>query len=471
MNLMYRLFVTTALLGCSFTMRLPGPGLQAAAQEVEMTAANVLAAQTSLGWTSSISAASYAVQSTPSLYPAHWKYAPPVDQWPMPDTNWCSTGTATSCFYRVKGVSRGNLLQWNQLDSFTTSDINTLLALYGLPATAVYDVTVYRLDYETFDHRDLAARASGAVAVPAGVASAPLLSYQHGTLFKTNDAPSSPNAADQLPALAFATEGYVVAMPDYLGLGGLSPPLHPYLHARSEAVAAVDMLRACRSFMGTLMPGVLNGKLFVAGYSQGGHATLALHRELEQRHPDEFTLTASAPMAGPYDLRGVMASRLLSDEAYANPAYVPYLILGLDTVYGFIQDPGDVFADPYAATVPPMFDGSHSASEINAVLPAVPLDMFEPAYVSDMTNDPNNGLMLALATNSLCDWAPAATTRLYHCSGDTVVPFENSAVAYSNFLSRGCTGVVLVDPDPAADHGEGVIPCLGAAKTWFDSLR
>ena len=41
-------------------------------------------------------------------------------------------------------------------------------------------------------------------------------------------------------------------------------------------------------------------ELFLLGYSEGGYATMALHRELQQFHSDEFTVTASAPMAGPW---------------------------------------------------------------------------------------------------------------------------------------------------------------------------
>ena len=51
----------------------------------------------------------------------------------------------------------------------------------------------------------------------------------------------------------------------------------------------------------TVRPNVaLNGQLFLMGYSHGGHVTMALHRELEQYHANEITITASAPMAGAY---------------------------------------------------------------------------------------------------------------------------------------------------------------------------
>ena len=42
--------------------------------------------------------------------------------------------------------------------------------------------------------------------------------------------------------------------------------------------------------------------VYLAGYSQGGWATLALHEALEKDYPDEFNLKGSVCGAGPYDL-------------------------------------------------------------------------------------------------------------------------------------------------------------------------
>jgi len=84
----------------------------------------------------------------------------------------------------------------------------------------------------------------------------------------------------------FATTGYAAVVPDYLGLGD-SPGLQLYHHARSEATACVDLLRAARTWCASNNV-ELNDQLFLAGYSHGGHVTMALHRELEP-----FTRTSS----------------------------------------------------------------------------------------------------------------------------------------------------------------------------------
>lgn len=416
----------------------------------------------------------YAVSGAASLTDGTWRYVDDVDAWPQTNTSHTVSTNHTCHFLRVHGINRGQFVTNAPMHSMTVSQINGVLFLRGLPMTATSDVTVYRLVYETFDHRGLSVLASGALAVPTTPgpgATGPLVSLQHGTVFLKSDAPSEGDQTDLSLAYMMAGEGYIVALPDFPGLGSSSAGLHSYVHARSEAVASVDMLRAARTFLaaeGRIMPGA---KLFIAGYSQGGHATMALHRELEQHHAAEFPLTASAPMAGPYDLSGTMSSSMTLPVAYDGREYVPYLLFAYDAVYGLYDDVSDVLVAPYATTLPPLFDGLNSASTIDAAMPRVPRDIFQPAWITDFETNPSNPLRTRLEDNDLhTNWTPQAPMRLYHCSGDEVVPFANSVVAASNFVARGAGSVQVVDMG-ALSHSDGAAPCSLAAKAWFDTLR
>ena len=100
----------------------------------------------------------------------------------------------------------------------------------------------------------------------------PLCSYQHGTITERYEVPSF-EGGELFLGIVFAPGGYVVCMPDYLGLG-LGEGLHPYCHAKSEATATVDMLRATRQVCDE-QDIHLNDQTFLFGYSQGGHATMA----------------------------------------------------------------------------------------------------------------------------------------------------------------------------------------------------
>src|SRR5262249_23460589 len=160
---------------------------------------------------------------------------------------------------------------------------------------------------------------------------------------------------------------------------GASPGLHPYHHARSEATACVDMLRAARTICAT--NGVpLTNQLFLCGYSQGGHATMALLRELETYHTNEITVTACAPMAGAYDLSGVTTANFLSGKSQPNPYYFIYLLAAYQEVYHLVPDLADLLAPPYNTTLPPLLNGASDGSDINLAMPTDPAQILKPEY-------------------------------------------------------------------------------------------
>ena len=49
-----------------------------------------------------------------------------------------------------------------------------------------------------------------------------------------------------------------------------------------------------------------NEETILAGYSEGGYVTMAAHMMIEEENLDDLGLMVSFPMAGPYDLSGVM---------------------------------------------------------------------------------------------------------------------------------------------------------------------
>ena len=92
--------------------------------------------------------------------------------------------------------------------------------------------------------------------------------------------------------------GFIYVGPDYLGLGDSPVPRHRYFDAATEASSAVDLLTASRRVLASLHVRQ-NNKLFTFGFSQGGHAALALHRELQSANVD---VTGTATVGGVFDL-------------------------------------------------------------------------------------------------------------------------------------------------------------------------
>ncbi|NGO39315.1 hypothetical protein G4L39_07870 [Limisphaera ngatamarikiensis] len=427
-----------------------------------------------LEWTDPGPGSVHTVQTRDRLTGGIWLLPEAPENWPIAQTRWTDPNpSAPARFYRVltlPAVQRGHLLNAEYRTNLTTVQIAILLALAGVNLTPQYAVQVYKLTYETIGPWGEPTRATAALVLPVGPGPWPLLGYQHGTILRTNDAPSAASITGELGiGVVFASQGYVTVLPDYLGLGD-SPGLHPYHHARSEATAGVDALRAARAWC-TQLGVALNDRLFLAGYSQGGHATMALHREIEQFHLQEFNLTASAPMAGAYDLSETTANDFLSGRPQPNPYYFAYLLAAYQEVYRLTNSLADLLAPPYDTLLPPLFHGHVGGGSINAVMPNNPLLILKPEILQAFRTEPDHPLRLALRQNDVHRWRPTRPMRLYHCSGDQDVVFANALAALSHFHQQGATQVELVEPLPGGNHATCVYPSLLQALQWFETLR
>lgn len=358
-------------------------------------------------------------------------------------------------------VHRGRLISATLIERKTAAEVG-----HEIQGTASAGVAVYKIIYETITPIGEGTTASGSLVVPEGISRPlPLMSYQHGTVARKENVPSREGL--EPVNLSFGGTGYVVASPDYLGLGD-SPGFHPYVHAASLATAVVDMLRASRSFCAGHSV-ALNGQIFLLGYSEGGYATMAAHKAIEEGYSREFSIAASAPMAGPYDMSGTMRRLFLSGDPYPDPFYMPYVILAYNSVYHLTDSLSKIFVSPYAGKLPGLFDGGHGGGEINQELPSVPGKMLRPGLFAALGNDPNSLLAKVLTENDLYRWTPVAPMRIYHCRGDDRVPYANADVAYRSFIKRGATHVELITLDNGG-HGECFLPCIVAGKEWFDSI-
>jgi pimeloyl-ACP methyl ester carboxylesterase len=296
-------------------------------------------------------------------------------------------------------------------------------------------VKFYKITYTTPDVQGNPSVASGLLAVPdVKDKTFPLLCYQHGTSSSRTDVPSNRNQESDLPIM-FAGLGFLVVSPDYLGLGD-SPGFHPYVHAATEASAGADALRALEEFADD-EDFCYENRVFLTGYSQGGHASAALHRMLDMS--DEFNVVAGAHLSGPYSVSGVMRDLLFADEAYARPAYLINTMFSYQYVYGDLyNDITDAVKPEYVDKCTQYYNGDISLSQLNDFLiaeltanegSAIPGRVFKDDFRAAIDADPNHPVNVALAKNDVMDWAPAAPTRLFYCIADDQVPYENSVVA------------------------------------------
>ena len=197
---------------------------------------------------------------------------------------------------------RGTVVSVTRLDRLDRRATDRLLRRHHYPAAEPdHGVTTYRVVYRTVTRDRASTVASGLVVLPRSPARTlqPVV-YEHGTLVDRQDAASVGDGDISAAAVLFAADGFAAVAPDYLGLGS-GPGHHPFLDARTEASATVDLLRATRTVAArrgrTLLPDVL-----VTGFSQGGQAAMAAARMTDRRAP-AFSLGALAPLRSPYALR------------------------------------------------------------------------------------------------------------------------------------------------------------------------
>lgn len=122
-----------------------------------------------------------------------------------------------------------------------------------------------------------------------------VVAWAHGTSGVAQDCAvsTSPDFWKVTPGLAqMIAAGYVVAAPDYPGLG--SDMQHGYLVGRETAHSVIDAVRAARA-----IPGAYAGTDYVVwGESQGGHAALWTASEAG-RYGKGLTLRGTAAIAPP----------------------------------------------------------------------------------------------------------------------------------------------------------------------------
>lgn len=356
------------------------------------------------------------------------------------------------------------LLEVESLFTRSSSEIRNFMELSGLdlPFEEIqFDVEVFRVTYRT-RYKDQEIVASGLVVLPETDQPVGMLSFQHGTIAGHDQAPTALplNSEELIFYGALASPGFIAVIPDFIGFGSSSDIMHPYYVEELTASAIIDNLKAAKN-LATQQGRNFNGKLFLAGYSQGGYATMATHKAVEENGLVGFNLIASFPAAGGYDVKG-MQETFFSLDSYHEPFYIAYVARSYQTTYDWTQPLSDFFQEPYASIIPDLFDGSNTGEEINNELTNIIADFIQPTLLSNIDTDPAYNLIVtAFEDNSLLDWIPQKPLHMYHGTEDNTVFYQNSVDTYNQLISNGASeSIVTFTPLPGTNHGTGVGPYI-----------
>lgn len=423
----------------------------------------------------------------------------------------------------VAGPARGTLLQRRpELVSTITGpvlllELSTLAnsQVLTLGGNARCNVAVHSMRYATLGGANEATTASAALMVPFGLdrrcrGPRPMLLYAHGTStdrdFNIADLRVQKNAEGLFMAL-FAAMGYIVVAPNYAGYDSSTLPYHPYLIADQQSGDMIDALKAARSALpAAAAPITINsGRLFITGYSQGGYVAMATHRAMQAMG---MTVTASAPMSGPYALAafsdGIFAGRVNGGSTVTSVLLINAYQQAYRDIYA---DPSEIFEPQYANGIESLFPSSTPRSAIyaqgrlppDALFSATPPDAtstdITPAtspislarmfangfgsdnlirnsyrlrYLDDARVNPDGGwptttdgaaaaapglaLRQALRRNDLRNWIPTAPVMLCGGNADPVVFWSNTQLMQGYWAPRAPSAarISVLDIDSTA---------------------
>lgn len=385
-------------------------------------------------------------------------------------------------------------------------------------------VDVHQIRYNTLDPAEQATTASGALMIPTGTNAAcqgarPIVVYAHGTAaeksYNIADLTNTDNAEGLLIAAAFAAQGYIVVAPNYAGYDTSTLPYHPYLHADQQAKDTYDALTAARSALPTSTAPTItdNGQLFVTGYSQGGFVAMATHRLMQA---NGVTVTASAPMSGPYALAAFGDAVFQGQVINSAPLLVSWLMTAYQRIYSNIYSaPTDAFEARYATGIDALlpttgtrgqlydqgklpreqlFNSTPPDPSYAAYTPATtPADLahvfargfgtealitntFRGSYLQDSLAHPDGGfptltdgrpaaapahpLRIAFKDNDLRNWSPTSPVLLCAGHDDPTVLYLNTDLMQRYWTSAGVTApirVLDVDDDPSIGDDDATL--------------
>ncbi len=343
------------------------------------------------------------------------------------------------------------------------TELETLTELFE------YDVVHYKVTYKT-TYLGQEIIASGLVTFPETTNAVPMISFQNGTIASNAEAPTS-NTQTFTILSGIASAGYIFVVPDFIGFGVSSDIISPYHSAEYTGRAVVDLMRAAREL--AYQEGYnFNGEAFLSGYSEGGYATMAAHKMLEEENPEGFELIASAPSSGGYDVKGFQ-EYFFDLVSFDNPFYMGFVALSYQSIYGYDDPLSDLFKEPYATIMPDLFDGSKNGAAINAQLTPVIADLLQSDILENLDTDPKyKNFVDALKDNTITHWVPKAKMFMFHGNSDVTVPYINSVESYQQLLDAGASpDIVTLTTLEGKTHSTGFAPYLLAAINKFEELK
>mgnify|MGYP006382041479 FL=1 len=265
----------------------------------------------------------------------------------------------------------------------------------------------------------------------------------HYTICSDAEAPSNTIAMESVLTM----KGYAVIMPDYVGYGLSRDEVHPYLHWRSAAQTAVDLLNCMPAMLahyGYSYP----TDVVIDGYSQGGAVALGVTRlleEMQNKGEIDWTIRKLYAGAGPYDPAATY-DYCVSLDTMGIPAAIPLIVMGLSDAYDLEFELEDFFLEPLLSNYEQWIGSKElTVGDINHRMGSVVMSQLMTAESLDRNQPLAKMLYEALSWNSNIGYDLQSPAYFLHSLEDEVVPIINS---------RRLAAAMPNDRDITYDFGE-----------------
>ncbi len=334
--------------------------------------------------------------------------------------------------------SRGDLVGREEKGSLTVGEIVERVSELDASGFAQFGVTYEVITYRT-QYMGKPVDSRGLLIIPQNAGSIKLLMYCHGTELpsvRLNVAKITPSGYDgsvsdfrdvRNMGLGWATAGFTVFIPDYIGFGLTLGKDHPYLCYPEMFVSNIDGLLAVKKALQEKGMSYDN-RLFLAGWSQGAGASLSAHRYIQESYTADFTVVATSGLAGPYNFARFAESFL--GRKHEKLDALPIFSWGLYSLNKFsgLRRPTDQL---YSYPVYDQFSSILVPSQ-------KPEEVFNGYFLQRWADGSDVALKEVLAANSFHQgWKPTGKVFLHHGDADELVPSYNTDDAYNGLTAAG----------------------------------
>jgi len=366
---------------------------------------------------------------------------------------------------------RCNKITNEELQAFLNNTPMPFEDFKGKFATPQNGMTLYKLTYQTSipELNNRPTIATGLIAIPDGMKKgAPMISYQHGTVFGKKEVPSNIESSMEMRLILaqFGSQGFVCIGADYIGLGD-SKELNSYFCRKATEEACMDMYTAAKAFL--KKKNMETGLFFTMGWSQGAYNNMLFLRRLEEA---KIEVTASVSAATPVDLnlfftRGSTNPRSL--DAMYNPVAFSNVLFAFEYYYAMPNLAKNAIRPEYYSLAKSFYE--HKIDFMSAIqkTPSKVVDYVQPAFIEQLRAG-NTKFSKILNESEGYRWLSKTPLRAYYGILDEAVPpyLAHLAIDYQALLGK--TNGESFNAGENADHRNTYVYALIETLPWYESF-